>query len=291
MNGKPGLEPYRGATDFLRAALAPAGDDTPQVHATVVTPAELDAAAMRGQSVVVLAAVDRLAPAQAAALGRFVDAGGGVLIAPGDRVDAAFFNGLGWMPARLGSLQGDSALRQPVAHPAAATFSGPVLSSFAKGDAPALSEADCFAYHVLRPVPGASVTARFDNGDLWAVERPQGRGRVLLLASALDAASGTLPVNPDFVPLTHEWVFHLAGAPVANAADGPEQQQQSSASRTPRCSSRPRPPGSPRAGPWPSKPTRRSSTRASSSPSVAAAASSGEGSSWPHWPASASKST
>jgi hypothetical protein len=224
VDGKPALEPYSGATDFLRAALAPAGDDTPQVRATVVTPAQLDAAALRGQSVVVLAGVDRLAPAETAALGRFLDAGGGVLIAPGDRADATFYNGLGWLPGKLGVLKGDPTARQPVGHPAPATFSGTVLSPFAEGDAPPLAEADCFAYHVLAPVPGASVTGRFDTGDPWAVERSQGRGRVLLLAAALDARAGTLPVNPDFVPLTHEWIFHLAAAPVANAALDPEQQ-------------------------------------------------------------------
>jgi hypothetical protein len=38
---------------------------------------------------------------------------------------------------------------------------------------------------------------------------------VLLLAAALDAEAGTLPVNPDFVPLLHEWVFHLAGGAAA----------------------------------------------------------------------------
>ena len=108
---------------------------------------------------------------------------------------------------------------QAIAHPAPATFSGPVLSPFAEGDAPPLAEADLFAYRVLEPAPGASVSARLDTGDPWVVERPQGRGRVLLLAAALDAEAGTLPVNPDFVPLTHEWVFHLAAAPVATAAE------------------------------------------------------------------------
>ena len=77
VDGKPGLEPYSGATDFLRAALAPTGDDTPQVRAMVVAPAQLDAATLRGQSVVVLAGVDRLGPVATAALGRFLDAGGG----------------------------------------------------------------------------------------------------------------------------------------------------------------------------------------------------------------------
>jgi hypothetical protein len=228
VEGKPGLEPLSGATDFLRAALAPRGDETPQVQATVATAATLDAAALQGKSVVVLANVARLSPEQTAALGRFLDAGGGLLIACGDRTDAAFFNGLGWMPARLGALKGDPAARQAVAYPAPATFSGPVLARFAEGNAPPLAEADLFAYRVISPVPDASssVSARLDNGDPWAVERPQGRGRVLLLAAGLDAASGTLPVNPDFVPLAHEWVFHLASAPVAATGDEQEREHQ-----------------------------------------------------------------
>jgi hypothetical protein len=226
VEGKPGLEPLSGATDFLRAALAPRGDETPQVQATVATPATLDAAALQGKSVVVLANVARLAPEQTAALGRFLDAGGGLLIACGDRTDTAFSNGLGWMPARLGALKGDPAARQAVAHPAPATFSGPVLARFAEGNAPPLAEADLFAYRVVSPVPDASVSARLDNGDPWAVERPQGRGRVLLLTAGLDAASGTLPVNPDFVPLAHEWVFHLASAPVAATGDEQEREHQ-----------------------------------------------------------------
>ena len=48
---------------------------------------------------------------------------------------------------------------------------------------------------------GASVRARLDTGDPWAVERPHGSGRVLVLATPLDAEGGTLPVNPDYVPL------------------------------------------------------------------------------------------
>jgi hypothetical protein len=226
VDGKPGLEPYRGATDFLRAALAPAGDDTPQVRARVITTRELDAAALLGQKVAILAGVDRLTPASVAVLHRFVDSGGGLLIALGDRADAAFFNSLDWMPARLGAVVGDAATRQPVVHPRPATFSGPALAPFAEGDVPPLAEAGCFTYHVLHPTERSTATGRFDNGHPWTVERRQGRGQVLLLATALDAASGTLPVNPDFVPLTHGWVFHLAAAAVATADESPERASE-----------------------------------------------------------------
>ena len=292
VDGKPGLEPYSGATDFLRAALAPAGDDTPQVRATVVTPAQLDAAALRGQSVVVLANVDRLAPAETAALGRFLDAGGGVLIAPGDRADAAFYNGLGWMPAKLGVLKGDPAARQPVAHPAPATFSGPVLSPFAEGDAPPLAEADCFAYHVLAPG-----SRRLGHG-------PARHGRPLGRRAAPGARPGAAPGRgarrrggdtpgqPRLRPPDPRVGLPPCRRPGRHGRRlAPNNSTIASASRISPRSSRPRPPGSPRAGPWPSKPTRRGSKRASSPPNAAAAASSGAGSCSPPWPASASKST
>jgi hypothetical protein len=214
VDGEPGLEPLSGETDFLRAALAPTGDDTPQVHAVVVTPERFGADALKGQNMAVLANVDRLGPEQVAAVGRFLDGGGGLLIAPGDRTDASAWNDLPWMPARLGESKGMPGAREPLAHPMPRTFNGPLLRPFGQGDAPPLAEADLFTYRVLAPVPGAAVSARLDTGDPWVVERPHGRGRVLLLAAPLDAEAGTLPVNPDFVPLVHEWAFHLAGGAV-----------------------------------------------------------------------------
>jgi hypothetical protein len=65
---------------------------------------------------------------------------------------------------------------------------------------------------MLEPAPSSAVLGRLDTGGPWLVERNQGRGRVLALATPIDAEAGTLPVNPDFVPLAHELIFYLAGA-------------------------------------------------------------------------------
>lgn len=211
INGEPGREPFRGEVDFLRAALSPSGDDAPQVKTTVLTPDRFKPASLEGQNVLVLANVERLDLDQGGAVARFLEAGGGVLVAPGDRVDRAYFNNVAWMPATLGPRRGDFLARKSIAHPASSTFAGPVLPMFAQGDAPPLGAASLFGDFPLDPKEGASVSARLDTGDPWVVERPQGKGRVLLLAGPLDAEGGTLPVNPDFVPLTHEWMFHLAG--------------------------------------------------------------------------------
>lgn len=215
VNGEPGLEPLAGETDFLRAALAPTGDDTPQARATTITLEQFTSDSLKDQKVLVLANVARLDPAQVAAVGRFLDGGGGLLIAPGDRTDADVFNNLGLLPARLGSWKGDLAARQAVAHPNPRSFVGSLMAPFGEGESPSLGEADVFAYRLLAPGPDTAVLARFDTGDPWLVEGTRGRGRVLLLAAPIDAEGGTLPVNPDFVPLVHEWLFHLASASAA----------------------------------------------------------------------------
>lgn len=210
VDGEPSLEPLGGETDFLRAALAPSGDETPQVRTRTIAIGALTPDSLKGQRVVVLANVERLTLSQTASLGRFVDAGGGLLIAPGDRTDPEPFNNLPFTPAALGAMKGDLSAKQPVAHPAPRTFNGPLMAPFAVGEAPALGSVSFFAYRVLSPAPGASIAARFETGDPWVVERSLGQGRVILLAAPVDAEGGTLPVNPDYVPLVHEWVFHLA---------------------------------------------------------------------------------
>jgi hypothetical protein len=219
VDGEPGgAEPLSGEVDFLRAALAPSDDATPAVRATVVRPDDFTAERLKGQRVLVLANVESLDAGRSAAVADFLANGGGVLVAPGDQVDPRSYNdrlyrdGDGWLPAELGELKGSPRGREPAAHPDPPTFNGPSLAPFGRGEAPPLGRATLFAYRVIEPAsqPPAAVVARLDTGDPWLVERPAGRGRVALLSAPLDAEGGTLPVNPDFVPLVHTLVFHLA---------------------------------------------------------------------------------
>ncbi|WP_158633629.1 BatA domain-containing protein [Tautonia sociabilis] len=221
VDGEPGLEPMTGEVDFLRAALAPRGEESPQVRAEVVPAEGLDAKALSGCRVLVLANVDRLAPAQLDAVSAFLDRGGGVLVLPGDRTRAdswnadAYRGGLGWLPARLGPTRGRFLGREAVARPSPASFSGAVLGPLGRGESPPLGSASLFSYVTLEPAeadgrPPASVAGRLDTGDPWLVERPAGAGRVAVLAGPLDAEGGTLPANPDFVPFVHRLVSRLA---------------------------------------------------------------------------------
>ena len=82
------------------------------MKATVVKASAFDAESLKGQRVLVLANVERLEPSQTAAVSDFLERGGGVLVAPGDRTDIVFANddlyqdGKGWLPALIGGLQG-----------------------------------------------------------------------------------------------------------------------------------------------------------------------------------------
>ncbi len=62
VDGEPGREPLGGEIDFLRIALAPSGDETPTVKATVTDARGFTPESLKGQRVVVLANVDRLTP-------------------------------------------------------------------------------------------------------------------------------------------------------------------------------------------------------------------------------------
>ena len=85
----------------------------------------------------------------------------------------------------------------------------------------ALGQAALFGYWELTPAdrpPAAVVLARLDTGDPWLIERAFRKGRVMLLAGPLDAEGGTLPVNPDFVPLVHELIY-LLGDPATTGRE------------------------------------------------------------------------
>ena len=216
VDGEPGTGTLDGETDFLRAALVPGGDDAPQVKATVINENAFTPASVADRKVIVLANMRRLTAESISALDAFVASGGGLAIVVGDRTEVDFAPGAGWPAAAIGETKGDPARRQTVAHPAPRTFVGPALGPLGQGDAPPLSEADLFSYRLLKPRDGSTVLARLDSGDPWIVERPHGRGRVVMIGSTLDAEGGTLPVNPDFVPFVHELILRLGAGSIAS---------------------------------------------------------------------------
>ncbi len=87
VDGDPRAEPVQSETFFLRAALAAAGNDTPWVKPTILKWSDWNAKSLEQFAVVVLANVPQLTDAQLAALTEYVQRGGGLGIALGNRVD------------------------------------------------------------------------------------------------------------------------------------------------------------------------------------------------------------
>ncbi len=227
---RPGPTRKHGA-DFLRDALAPAGDRTPVVLAKVVAAQEFSPGLLTtdlGQApntrprVLVLGDVPRLTVSQHDAVAQFLADGGGVLVTLGERVEAGPYNeslyrgGQGWLPARLEAQAGDEAKPERAAQPLASSFFHPALDLFREVPLGGLGDAR-FPRWWKVTTPGrdaASVPVGLLNtGDPFLVEKPFRAGRVLLCCVPLDPSWGTNLVRlPEFVPLAHELVYYLAGA-------------------------------------------------------------------------------
>jgi hypothetical protein len=217
----------KGGTDFLRDALSPDLDPTPEVRVRVVPVKEFDAALLHrdvqvaGDSVgskprvLVLSNVARLTAGQQEGISQFLAAGGGLLVTLGSEVDEKHYNeelyrnGESWLPARLDVIASAEAGRP--ANPLPSNFTHPVLERF-RADPSGLAKAEFQRWWKVSPSPGSVTVARLTGQDPLLVEGSSRPGRVLLC---------TVPLNPswdtnlfgmaEFPVLTHEIIHYLAG--------------------------------------------------------------------------------
>jgi len=169
--------------------------------------------------VVILCDVAALAPSTARQLAGFVEAGGGLLIAPGPRANPSFYNG--WQTAAGVPVPPTRLARQVVASPdtaevraALTTFSHPALRLVADAKQSDLSTLVVSRYWQWTDPsthdPAVSLGARLSTGEPMLTARQLGHGTVLALAASLDPLSSNLPSRQAFVALMHEIVYHLA---------------------------------------------------------------------------------
>jgi hypothetical protein len=229
---------------FVRVSLDPrlkkdAPPATPFAPVAVET-RMLDKATLRDADAVFLLGVSRLTDDQTRALGEWVRAGGGLVIAPSGApgradVDAAPVNGAlakaGLAAAKVGGEveaaplypEGIPIVEWDRAHPVWSVFAG------AEGTGPDRARAKRFLK--LAPVEGARVIAEFDRARPAAVElvspegaaRPAdeetgvGRGRVVQLAFGLGARATDFPKKKAFVPFIHGLARYLARSAASEA--------------------------------------------------------------------------
>jgi hypothetical protein len=229
LNGDPRTVRNEDEAFFFETALK---SGMPDALITTKLADEVQAEALTGYTAVALLNVVAPSTALAAALARFVEAGGGMFISVGDRVDATLWNQrlAGLLPQPLGLARTAAAL--PGQHPGETVDDrpaerllpldrrAPILSAFPEqGDG--LLSARFFKYILLDPVRDTSrrnVILRFESGAPALVEREVGRGRVVLLTTTVDREWTDLPIRPGFLPLVREMARHLVGAGAEGSA-------------------------------------------------------------------------
>lgn len=206
VNGEPSPNWYEDEAHWLSLAVG-GGVESPFV-VTTTSPRDLDTAALEDHDVVVLLNVGSdFSSSQSTALVEYVEEGGSLLIAPGDRVEAAQFNQqfAAISPAqleqslRLGGgdylLIADMDRRHPVLLPLGTDwgvrFEG---------------------YWAVTAQEEADVLMQFDNSSPALLERAVGQGRTMLFASTLDTEWNNLPLQGLYLPFIHESLRYLAQA-------------------------------------------------------------------------------
>lgn len=220
VDGDPSTEPLKSETAFAEIALQPYGASRSQVADLITTqvirPEALSADALAKSSMVMLANVRKLDDRQLHALEDFVKQGGGLFIAPGNRIEAAWYNsaflqeGRGLLPGTVGELAGDPQPNGPTTSIAAERFENPALEIFNDPKNGSLSEAAIRMWYKLKPANGATTLARLDSGDPFLLEKPFGEGRVILAATAIDADWGNLPMRSFYLPFLQRLSVYLA---------------------------------------------------------------------------------
>lgn len=143
-----------------------------------------------------------------ARLRALLDAGGGVIIAPGEnRTEIWPAPWRNVLPATIGPIvdrtgdAGGALSSVDYSHPIFELFNAPRSGDF--------STARFLRYRALTPQAGATVPARFDDGSPALVERAVGAGKLVIWASSFDNNWTNLPLQPVFLPFVHQLGKHV----------------------------------------------------------------------------------
>ncbi|MDX1944385.1 MAG: BatA domain-containing protein [Pirellulaceae bacterium] len=226
VDGDPSAEFGKAESFYLRRALAPIGPVPSGVAAEVVTESELESLDLTKYQVIFLANVYRLGDKTAdniEKLEKWVAAGGGLVLLPGDQIDEQFYSdfyfrdGAGLSPVLLTNIRGDeteatwASLRiEDAQHE--------VFQTFAGQNNPLLDAVKVFRWWgstIKKEQLGKEVSllAKFSDVEESPaiVEKTFGQGHVMAFAIPADADWHNWTSDPSFLLVAQELVRHMAG--------------------------------------------------------------------------------
>ena len=246
VNGYPSADPFENEALYARAALSsttdgdrdqagarppakalgPSPEFVKSLDVREIAEGQLNPDSLREIGVVILLNCGQLGKEQYLTLREFVRSGGGLLIFPGDKVNADSYSrqffpvpgqqGETLTAATLGSPQGDRDKQETFLRLTSIDFAHPALSVFDDPEHRYLVTASFyrrFPITLARPRSAAWALARFDNGAPALVENHLGTGVAILAAFPATARWTNLPLKPEFVPLLLRLVSYAAQAP------------------------------------------------------------------------------
>ncbi len=193
----------RSESFYLRSALT-TGENLPFTlelkTAGLVNPGDLS------QYRVVLVNDAVVSPALAASLIKFVEGGGGLIVAAGPHTDASSFNQvLG--PIAPAKLEEAVQLRGNYVSMSEVKTDHPIFAVFRQSGR--LSSAKVFGYTRVSPVEKSAVLARFEDGSPALLESAHGSGKMLLFTTTFDASWNDLPLTPTYLPFVRQMTRYL----------------------------------------------------------------------------------
>jgi hypothetical protein len=184
--------------------------DQPNFRVTTKRLGSVSGSDFAGRSLILLNDSDLPGGELGRRLVEYVENGGGLLVALGDRSVPrdwpAYAKEL--LPATAEAPIDRTADRGGTlgyidrSHPIFELFSAPRSGDF--------STPRFFRYRSITPAPGDEQLARFDDGHIALLERTVGRGRVLVWASSFDGIWNDLPLQPVFLPVAHQMAKYAA---------------------------------------------------------------------------------
>ena len=189
---------------FITKALAIG--NTPTFKVEVLPSARVTPAMLERRSAIILNDTSLPPGIAGGALKKFVENGGGVLIALGERTNWPQ-NELDMLPGQLGNIvdrvdgRGATIGFRDYSHPVFEVFKAPRSGDF--------SAARVLRYRALQAAPDARVLARYDDGGIAIAERRLGAGRVLVMTTTLDDSWNDLGLKPVYLPLVHQLVRYV----------------------------------------------------------------------------------
>jgi len=244
VDGDPGNEPRDSEVFFLKHALVPVPPALAAdyfIKTTTATVPELSQARLDDFDAMVLANVTDFAEATLRALENYLRRGGGLIVFPGSRVNAGFYNEQlcqrrKLLPAEFGPARGQEDQEDQFLTFQAKDYEHPIVSIWNDPGSGQLASARFFKHYELKPAPWETgkmgkreaepapvqvmassrpsrdhvseagipqVVLKYADGTPAVMERTWGLGRVVQFSSTADTAWNDLPVRLAWVPLLH----------------------------------------------------------------------------------------